>query len=119
MDVEFYTLEEINTRYNERILEIFAELEKIMAELTPLVEEILEPIRLWWKSFCEKMREILRPFFAWLDELYEENQRTAFYIRLYNHHFPHWLAERIARYLPRRLLSKIGVLFNLFDKNEQ
>lgn len=114
MEIEYYTLEEINVRWLERTQEISALASQALATLAHFVEEFLERVRLWWEEFCRQMRAILAPFFESLDKVYEELQRTSFYIRLCEWHLPHWLAEPVVRYWPRAWLPNPPI--SLFDK---
>ena len=115
--IEFYTLDEINTRFIARLESIQDAVQPIIEALIEAAENILEAIRQCWQEFCRRMHAILAPYLVRVDFIYEELQRTSFYIRLNKWHLPHWLAAPVSRYWPRRFLPSHP--FELFDKVEQ
>ncbi len=116
--IEFYTLEEINARYLARMSELIEPMQEILQAFSEAAEHILDAIRQWWEDFCRKMRKILTPYLVDLGVVYEELQRTSFYIRLCRWHLPDWIAAPVSRYWPRRWLPAFDP-FELFDKVEQ
>lgn len=79
-------------------------IQESMREISDILQRIWEAIIEAARAFMEELRRLFEPELRLIGEWWARLLLTK---RLESWHIPHWLAYRIAKYMPRRFLAVI------------
>ncbi len=80
------------------------EIKEAMIKFMEVVQKFFEKVREAWDKFVIAFHQINTPMLVKIREGY---LRLWLWIKLLHWHIPNWIAFRIAKYIPRRLLFKM------------
>jgi len=82
------------------------EIKEVMSKFAEAVAEFLEIIVEKWLEFLAVIRRMFEPFFRKIEEIHDSILRLILFKKLRKWHIPDWIAFRIAKHIPRRLLLR-------------